>query len=177
MAIIVLLALACRSPSPEPRSTEPTPEVQAVEPAPPAAAPEAPSPPESDVVLDIPAIAGKAEAAIAEELGEPESCSSVKQGRLCAYRGGNVEVVFIDGKADWITIYGADAPSPDHVALDGRVEPAALARLGLPSGTATSSPLALLFTGTVAGTVGVSLFNVSLNDDTLSYAYVKVATP
>lgn len=99
-------------------------------------------------LVDVPAIAGKSEPAVAAALGAATGCKSVSptgvgEARRCDYRGGNVEVVYIAGKADWITVYGAEAPAADQPALSGKV----------------------------------SLFKVSAADDTLSYAYLKASTP
>ncbi len=115
-------------------------------------------------------------------LGEPASCetvspSGVGKSRKCGYRSGNVEVVYIGGKADWLTIYGSDAPSKEAPALDGKVGPAVLARLGLQGSNPVTGPLGLVYQGTVDGLLEVKLFKVNVSDDTLSYVYIKAKTP
>lgn len=89
-------------------------------------------------------------------LVEPASCetvspSGVGKSQKCNYRGGNVEVVSIGGKADWLTIHGSDAPSADQPALDGKVSPDVLGRLGLQGSNPVKGPLGLVDQGTVDG--------------------------
>lgn len=55
-------------------------------------------------------IAGKTQSQIAKLYGKPTSAETVKPSRTpcpCPkriYKGGEIEIVFINGKADWITI-------------------------------------------------------------------------
>lgn len=56
------------------------------------------------VIVDLGAIAGKSEAEVAKVLGTPSESDVTKYGPKRFYREGAVEIVFIDGKADWITI-------------------------------------------------------------------------
>ncbi len=65
------------------------------------------------VVVDVPAILAKGKAEVTKTLGKPQACAKVKQGEKCQWRDGALEVVFIGGAADWLTItadipYGAD---------------------------------------------------------------------
>ena len=64
-----------------------------------------------EVVLDIPAIAGKSEDEVAAVLGSPSGRETTQhQGKALPkvlYRNGDVEVVYVNGKADWITLYKA----------------------------------------------------------------------
>jgi len=66
-------------------------------------------------LVDVPALAGKDEAAVAKLLGKPVGGEKTKYGpkKLYKLRGTDVEVVYIGGKADWLTITpGKDAPVP-----------------------------------------------------------------
>lgn len=67
-------------------------------------------------------VAGRSEAELAVVLGPPYACKSSLYSRRCQYGPGSTEVVFIDGKADWLTLR-----SPGEVAFDA----SALARIGL----------------------------------------------
>lgn len=55
-------------------------------------------------LADVVAIAGKAPAAISKQLGEPRSCEAGEFSQRCQYNGVGIEITYIDGKADWITV-------------------------------------------------------------------------
>jgi hypothetical protein len=63
-------------------------------------------------IVEIKRIAGKPEAEVSKALGPSAKCETIKQGKRCAYRDGQVEVVFIGGKADWMTINGVRRSFP-----------------------------------------------------------------
>lgn len=67
-------------------------------------------------------VAGRSEAELATVLGPPWDCESSLYSRRCRYAPGGTEVVFIDGKADWLTVR-----SPGEVGFDA----SALTRIGL----------------------------------------------
>lgn len=48
-------------------------------------------------------LAGKDLAAVEKVVGKSEACDKVKYGQLCVFGSAGLEIVFIDGKADWIT--------------------------------------------------------------------------
>jgi hypothetical protein len=77
------------------------------------------------LVLNVPALAGRSEAEVADYLGLPDpgvGSTDPTRTKLC-YRGGKVEVVFVEGKAGWIKLYGTgDLPFSKE----------ALSKLGLP---------------------------------------------
>lgn len=54
----------------------------------------------------VTALAGKSEKEVAEVLGKPGTCSKIKNGPKCEHKDGQLEVVFIKGRADWITVNG-----------------------------------------------------------------------
>ena len=72
--------------------------------------------------LAIRRIAGEDEANVARYLGPAAKCERQGTRLKCLYKLGSVEVVFRDGKADWVTIFPAGLPF-SHTAL---------ARYGLP---------------------------------------------
>ncbi|MBX6420199.1 MAG: hypothetical protein IRZ06_04200 [Nevskia sp.] len=74
-------------------------------------------------IVEIPAIAGKTPEELRALLGAPEICETTRYSSRCRYSPGQTEVVFIDGRADWITV--ADFGETPFA-------PQALMRLGLP---------------------------------------------
>lgn len=132
----------------------------------PAPAQLAPTPPQKPTAMfDIPSIAGKVEEQVAAALGEPNSCENIKQGKKCFYQPGETEVVFISGKADWITINALDnAPYSED----------ALPLLGLEKASASFSNNFVTRWSEIPGLLEVSIFPAQGHVD---YAYIKTATP
>ena len=58
-----------------------------------------------ELAFDVPAIAGKTSAQVEIVLGVPEEGDPEGQHPRLWYLNGDVEVVFVDGKAEWITLY------------------------------------------------------------------------
>ncbi len=63
----------------------------------------------AEPIVDVLKIAGKSESEVTSYLGAPKSCGKSKYGNKCQYTKGETEVVFINGKADWITVEGIDS--------------------------------------------------------------------
>ena len=61
------------------------------------------------VVFDLPAIAGKTEAEVTAVLGNPSGRETERSQYgthpRVMYRDGQVEVVFLNGRAEWMTLY------------------------------------------------------------------------
>jgi hypothetical protein len=77
------------------------------------------------LLLNVPALAGRSEPEVAVHLGDPDPgmVSSDPARTKRSYWRGRVEVVFIEGKAGWIKLYGSgDLPFSKE----------ALSKLGLP---------------------------------------------
>lgn len=60
--------------------------------------------------LDLAQVAGKPKPVLEQVLGKADSCVTVSPSKVgkvpkCIFQGGKVEIVFIDGKADWITVH------------------------------------------------------------------------
>ncbi|GAA4649686.1 hypothetical protein GCM10023116_19650 [Kistimonas scapharcae] len=68
--------------------------------------------------LVIPDIAGQTKDTLAEQLGQPDGCEAAKQGEKCWW-GFDLEIVFINGKADWLTVSGLDSLPYSSAALSG----------------------------------------------------------
>ncbi len=77
--------------------------------------------------VDILRLVQQGEGGASELLGSPDECGTTKYGRKCSYRSGVVEVVFIKGKADWVTIRPKDATAGPsalrHIGLPGNRRP------------------------------------------------------
>ncbi len=84
------------------------------------------------VLFDIPKLAGKTEAEVEALLGEPVACSLAKSARNCSFRENEIEIVFIDGKADWITINGTFRSPSYSQELEGKTKVEILKLLGDP---------------------------------------------
>lgn len=114
--------------------------------------------------LDVTKIVGKNMKQVAGMLGKPGRCREAKHGPKCQYRDGQVEIVFIDGKADWISVNGLEeVPFTDE----------AIQIIGLaPRSPSFSSPFVKRWT-TVPGISEVSIFKGRVGCD---YAYLKVHT-
>ncbi len=115
-------------------------------------------------VVKIPEIAGKSPDELRAALGPPESCETSLYSSRCTYAPGRTEVVFIAGKADWITVNDLG---------ETKLDPAALGRLGLPASTPLVRSEAQLGWKDVAGLKEVSLVG---SGDRVEFARVKVLT-
>ncbi len=121
--------------------------------------------PKITAVVNVPEIAGKAEEQVAAALGEPTSCEDTKQGKKCFYQPGDTEVVFISGKADWITVNALDSAPYSEDALP---------LLGLEKSSASFSNDFVMRWSGVPGLLEVSIFPAQ---DHVDYAYIKTKTP
>jgi hypothetical protein len=62
-------------------------------------------------------LVGKTPQQIAVLLGQADTCSEANKGLTCEYRGSTVEVIFIDGRADWFSFAGLPEIEFDYHAL------------------------------------------------------------
>lgn len=62
----------------------------------------------AEAIVDVTKIAGKSQKEVTAYLGKEMSCGKSKYGKKCQYKKGETEIVFIKGKADWITVEGID---------------------------------------------------------------------
>lgn len=118
----------------------------------------------ADVVIDVPALAGKGKVEVAKIIGEPLSCAPSKHGEKCQYNKAETEIVFINGKADWITVEGLD---------DKPFSDSTLQLLGFKGEKPSFSNGFTKRWDSIEGVLSVSLFKGSNNSD---YAYIKVHT-
>jgi hypothetical protein len=115
--------------------------------------------------IDIPRIAGKSMEQVNELLKAKPTCSKNKRGTKCAYINGRIEIVYIDGKADWITVNGLEqVPFTD----------AGIMRLGFSQKSPSfNSPTVMRWNG-LPGVLELSMFKGQTGTE---YAYIKVKTP
>jgi hypothetical protein len=122
-------------------------------------------------VIKISNIAGKTPDEVSKILGLPTSTETVSPSRTpcpCeknTYKNGKIEIVFMEGKADWITIKNLnDAPYS--------VE--ALTLLGIKQKSPSFSNENVIRWTNIPGLLEVSIFPVQ---GLVDYAYIKTATP
>jgi len=80
-------------------------------------------------------VAGRDETGVAAVLGPPWQCASSRYSRRCSYAPGATEIVYIDGKADWLTVTAlGDAPLDEQLLMRIGLQPT-------PPGTASDEEL------------------------------------
>ena len=134
--------------------------------------------PEAELYADLSALLGNSQEEAAELLGSPSKCETVnphgsKEAPKCYYREGNIEVVFFDDRADWITVYGPGESPSKATCFDAPFEAESLKLLGLDGEPTATSILGIFFQGSVPGTVDVSIFG---KPGELRYVYVMAYT-
>ena len=118
----------------------------------------------AEPIVDITKIAGKSQKDITAYLGKEISCDKNKYGLKCQYKKGETEIVFIKGKADWITVEGIDNVSFSKSALTA---------LGLKEEHPSFKNNFTLRWEPIQGLRSVSVFKGASKSD---YAYIKVKT-
>jgi hypothetical protein len=118
----------------------------------------------TDVILNIPKIAGKSKADVEKEIGGANSCVQTKYGEQCFFEKADTEIVFIDGKADWITV---NKMSTVPYSKEG------LAALGLPVAEPVFNSASIMRWENLEGILEVSLLS---QGKSVNYAYIKVKT-
>lgn len=118
----------------------------------------------AETLVDITKLAGKSENEVSAYLGQPSSCGSSKYGKKCQYQKGDTEIVFINGKADWITVEDID-----HIPFTK----SALSAIGLKESKPSFSNNFTLRWNSIQGLMEVSIFKGASNSD---YAYIKAKT-
>jgi hypothetical protein len=119
----------------------------------------------AEPIINIELIAGKTPADVAKILGKPSQQSKTKYGPKAVYKNGKIEVVFIDGKADWITVYEMEGISFDAKAIEV---------LGLKAEPPTSQNAYGIHWEPHRLYNSIAIF--PLDKIKVAYAYVKVAT-
>jgi hypothetical protein len=116
-------------------------------------------------VVDVPKIAGQSLKKVDDLLKAKPKCAKDKRGAKCDYNDGRIEIIFIDGKADWITVNGLEqVPFTD----------AGIVWIGFSEKSPTfRSPVVMRWNG-LPGVLEVSMFKGRTGTD---YAYIKVKTP
>lgn len=118
----------------------------------------------STTLLDVKAIIGKNQNDVAKVIGSPTSCAKSKYGNKCFYSKGDTEIVFINGKADWVTIEALDHIPFDEMAIES---------IGLPPIRPSFKNSYTIRWDGVAGLAEVSIHKGQQNTD---YAYIKAFT-
>ncbi len=118
----------------------------------------------ADPVVDIPKIAGREPAAVEKLLGKPTEGEKTKYGKTLVYQKGKVEIVYIKGKADWITVNDLNDVTFDETAIKA---------LGIEAAKPTFRGPMVIRWEPAGKLASVAVFEL---DGKADYAYVKVAT-
>jgi hypothetical protein len=118
----------------------------------------------AEAIVDVTMLAGKSQKDVAAYLGKEISCSKNKYGVICQYKKGETEIVFIKGKADWITVEELESVP---------FAKSALRAIGLKEMRPSFKSNSTLKWEPIQGLMSVSIFKGSSNSD---YAYIKVQT-
>ena len=116
------------------------------------------------LILDVQKISGKTQEEVEALLGRSTVSEVSEYGAKKSYKNGGVEIVFIEGKADWITINGLD---------EIPFSPNAIESLGLESSRPSFASDFVLRWVNTAGLKHAAIFKGREN---CSYAYIKVST-
>ncbi len=116
------------------------------------------------VIFDVPQVAGKSQDQVSKIIGKPESCEQSKYGQNCTYAKAGTEIVFINGKADWITINEMPGAKYDKNSLS---------LLGIPVKAPTFVGVDSMRWENIPGFLEISLFP---QGSSIFYAYVKTKT-
>ena len=60
---------------------------------------------------------GKSDTEIADILDQPGSCKKTSQGESCYYQNKTIEVIYINGRADWFAFAEIEGVKFDHYAI------------------------------------------------------------
>lgn len=118
----------------------------------------------AEPIVDVSKIAGKTAVEVTKVLGKPSGQEKTKYGPKILYKGGKIEVVFIGGKADWLTVSGMESVPFTANAIEA---------LGLKAAAPTFKNDFVMRWEPHRDYHSVSIFNAGGQVD---YAYVKVAT-
>ncbi len=69
-------------------------------------------------IIDVKQIAGKSVDEVATILGQPVACRDTYQGLSCDYKSTDTEIIYINDKADWITIGGFEELEYNYRAIE-----------------------------------------------------------
>ena len=121
--------------------------------------------PSIDLVVDITAIAGKKPEEVALILGSPSEILKTKYGPKHVYGSSNIDVVYINGLSDWISVNNMKGVSySDH----------AIQFLGFPDNRPTFSNQYVKRWENITGFLEVSVFPAE--NGKIFYSYIKTKT-
>lgn len=124
-------------------------------------------------LINIPQLAGKNQAEVEALLGEAVFCAQSESNLNCTYQENEIEIVFIDGKADWISIYGTFRSAPYSQQLKGKEKAEVLKLFGDPMYCAKAK--AALRCAFRDGDVGVEFIGDKIDEVTVKGRLGKAA--
>lgn len=117
-----------------------------------------------EILIDVTKLVGKNKSEVSDIIGPAVACAPSQYGETCQFAKAETEIVFIQSRADWITIEGLD----DQPFTDSTIE-----LLGFQSQPPNFSNSFTKRWEPLQGLVSVSLFKGGNNAD---YAYIKAYT-
>ena len=118
---------------------------------------------EMPLIIDVPAIAHASQEKVEQLLGKAEFCRKSRQGISCRFAAHGTEIVFVQDKAERITINDLDDVSYDK---------AVITRFGLKNQEPEVSTEETISWGNITGIAAVSLFP---DKDKIDYALIAVS--
>jgi hypothetical protein len=121
----------------------------------------------TDKAIKIKNISGKTKEDVKKYLGDSLPCEKTKYGPSCKYRNGDIEIVYINKKADWITINAVHNTNYNSEILN---------TLDLEYAMPVVSNQNVMRWENIQGLLEVSVFPSTLGSSKCGYAYIKVKT-
>jgi len=116
-------------------------------------------------LVDVLKLARKSKQEMADYLGSHGRCKFNRWGEICRYSKKNIEILYINGKADWITVEGLEGIPFGAEALKS---------LGLSVEEPDVHDDKSMLWNDLDGLKEVTIFNTR---GMVDHAYIKVATP
>ena len=114
------------------------------------------------LVFDVASVIKKDRQAVANAIGKPTECGKSKAGERCFYPN-DIEIVFISGKADWITLPSFGLPFSME----------SIKKLGLSGSPVTKNPNVITWKN-IQGILEISMFPGQSGQ--IDYVYIKAST-
>lgn len=73
--------------------------------------------PKDSVIVSIPDIGSKSLSDVEKVIGKSQKCEKSKYGQHCVFANGDIEITFINEKADWITVNSVKGKKFDDSSL------------------------------------------------------------
>ena len=119
----------------------------------------------AELAIPILTVAGKKKSDVSAAIGKATACETVKQGEKCYYQKANTAIIYINGKADWISVEALDQVQDATQVL------LALGLKTVPPNSKSGNAVRWL---NLHGLLEITAFQA---DHRVDYALIKVSTP